>query len=127
VDSRYIRIVKTPILKRKRVRKIHGAFEDRGKYFNCWVCGAINSTERNISSDGYGNEGTDFITKQGTPSEQYQDLGREAGLTLNIEFFGEVGTIVKLGLDGNPISTYYTERHVENSKGCWFCGSTNIF
>jgi hypothetical protein len=131
-QSRFIRTVRTPLEKRKRVRKMYGAFEDNNLWFYCWHCGAINNVDRNAASDGYGNQGIDFITYQDTdsvfrPQEQYVDLGRPALNTLNIEFFGEVGSIMLMGPDGLALPIYYTERRVEISKGCWFCGVTNIY
>lgn len=131
-QSRFIRTVRTPIEKRKRVRKIYGAFEDNNKWFYCWNCGAINNVDRNACADGYGATGIDFPTTQNSesqfrPQEQYVDLGRETSQTLNIEFPSDIGTSIKLGPDGQPIETYYTERTVVISKGCWFCGVTNIY
>lgn len=88
--------------------------------------------DRNACADGYGDTGIDFPTTQDSeshyrPREQYVDLGRQPSNTLNIEWFGDIGTSILIGPDGNAITTYYTERTVVISKGCWFCGVTNIY
>jgi hypothetical protein len=129
MDSRYIRIIKTPIQKRKRVRKIHGAFEDNGKYFYCWNCGAICSVERNATATGYGAQGMDFSEPGQSMQASYNDLGIGFLPYINIDWGPpyDMGVMVRLGPDGvTPMGTY-TDRTVEVSKGCWFCGATNIY
>ena len=126
-QSRFIRTVRTPIEKRKRVVKIYGAFEDNNQWFYCWNCGAINNVDRNAGADGYGATGIDYITYQPMVMESYNDLGKLWNGTLNVEWDMDIGVILALGPDGNPIGVYYTERDVEVSKGCYFCGCTNIY
>jgi len=126
-QSRYIRIYRTPIIKRKKVVRLEGAFEDCNMWFYCWNCGFINNVDRNANFDGYGFEGIDFILEPDTVNEQYQDLGTQASITIAVDWISSFGTIIKLGPDGNPITTYYTPRRVNISKGCSFCGATNIF
>jgi hypothetical protein len=126
-QSRYIRTVRTKLPKRKRVVKLHGAFEDDNRWFYCWNCGFINNVDRNANFEGYGNEGIDFIPENPTPQEEYHDLGMMPDNTLNMELVGEIGTVLKTGHDGTPVITYYTPRRVNNTKGCSLCGATNIF
>jgi hypothetical protein len=130
MDSRYIRIVKTPIEKRKKVVKIHGAFEDNGKYFYCWNCHSINSVDRNVGFTGLGADPIDFDDPY-VPSQGHLHLpGKDQANVITLDEIspsGNTGTLSPLGPDGNPIQDYYTPRSSNVSKGCWFCGATNIF
>jgi transcription elongation factor Elf1 len=116
-QSRYIRTRRTPLHKKKNVRRLVGSFEDSGKYFKCWVCGAINSIERNIGFDGYGTTCVDIIQ---------EDITKQSN-KLTLDSVDMIGTMIKLGQDSLPITTYYTPREVQTIFGCWSCGSTNIY
>jgi hypothetical protein len=130
VDSRYVRILKTPLEKRKRVVKLHGAFEDQGKYFVCWVCGSINSVDRNVGYTGYGADPIDFNEAPNPPAADYNLPGHVSEDHMGLEEILPVlrqYTVTELGPDDSPVTTYYTPRTTNVSKGCWFCGTTNIF
>ena len=127
-QSRYVKVKTTPLPKKKRVRKLFGSQEDTGKFFKCWNCGFINSTERNVGFDGNGILVTDYIENSSYDTIQkfnpyITDLQKIMIGLDSIKGF----VMIKNGLDGNPITTYYTQRKVESVKGCAFCGITNIY
>lgn len=126
MDSRYIKTKKSPLPKLKRVRKVYGSFEDTEKYFRCWNCGTINDIARAVGFDGNGIQVTDVIIPS-SPSTllRMNDLSTEQKITIGISNLELV--MIKNGLDGDPIETYYTPRVTESMRGCFFCGVTNIY
>jgi hypothetical protein len=104
MDSRFIHTTKTRLPKRKRVVKIHGAFEDKGKYFYCWNCGVICDVDRNAGAEGYGGVATAFTESYTKTVEDDYHMTGEGSVTHT-----------------------YIPYEVAISRGCWFCGATNIY
>jgi hypothetical protein len=127
LDSRYIRIYKTPLFKKKKVRKIHGAFEENGMWFYCWNCGFINKVDRNANADGY-NTPISFADEGGPFDSRYDDR------SLNVCYFDSfytLGTIIKeynqTVAAGESGPVYRTQFKSNIVKGCSLCGATNIY
>lgn len=127
-DSRYIHIHQKRLPTRKKVVMLQGAFEDDGKYFKCWNCGSINSIDRNVGFDGNGISVKDITiaSSKDTLAQFNELLTDNQKITIGFSGFEEL-VMLRNGLDGEAITTYYTERSAESVKGCWFCGSTNIY
>jgi hypothetical protein len=106
---------------RKRIVRLKGSHEDAGKYFRCWNCGVVLSVDRNLGShDTSGSYVTDAIVTA-------QTLEYGGGNPIStMDGLGNIGTIIEQDAAGNDITDYYTPRLPEVSKGCWFCGTTNL-
>jgi hypothetical protein len=128
MNSRYIRLKQKSLPSRKRVRKVHGAFEDKDKYFKCWNCGSINSIERNIGFDGNGIFITDPTISSSVDTRLYPNKTVDCYQIINIGTSGLMELVIlENGPDEEAIEIYYTPRQTESVKGCWFCGATNIY
>ena len=131
-QSRFIRTVRTPLEKRKKVVKIYGAFEDNGEWFYCWHCGAINNVDRNANSDGYGEQRSTSLLLSvlivfSIHKKLIRTLGDSQTIRLIVSSIRTLGFVFRLGPDGQPMRTCLLTSVKIISKGCWFCGVTNIY
>ena len=51
-ESRYNRTKETKLPRQKRVKLLHGAGDDHGKYYRCWNCGFTCNADR----DAFGGD-----------------------------------------------------------------------
>jgi len=119
--GRYTNYSTTRTPHRKRTIRVSGSFEDRNKYIRCWNCGFIVDTERDLGdSERSGNYETDAVVYA-----QPLNFGGTNPIS-SMDRLDTIGTIIKNGPDGNPITDYYTPRLPEVAKGCPLCGCTNL-
>jgi hypothetical protein len=153
-SSRLTTYHKTTYPHRKRTIRLRGSFEDNGKYIRCWNCHFIVNVDRDLGDpERSGNYETDaYVYAQplylgGKPpvdvikipdvvnefvlaTEELDTIGgvieEDTGhqrivyqITL-MEKLDTIGTII------DPNATYYTPRLPQVSKGCPFCGCTNL-
>lgn len=114
-SSRLTTYHKTTYPHRKRTIRLRGSFEDNGKYIRCWNCHFIVNVDRDLGDpERSGNYETDAYV--------YADPLVTGG-TSPVSLMEEVSTI---GTIIDPNATYYTPRLPQVSKGCPFCGCTNL-
>jgi hypothetical protein len=120
-QSRYgkYRQKKTP--EHRRSRFLPASFEDRNKYFRCWNCGFINSSDRIANQGKNGNEYLDT-----TRVSQYSPLSGDDMTTIaSLEEFDQIGVAMVAASDGTNASVYSVSS-VDTPRGCSFCGTTNL-
>ncbi len=118
--GRYTKYSQMRLPRRKRRIPVPGSFEDTNKYIRCWNCGFIVNVDRDLGdSERTGNYETDVII----PAQPPEGSG---STTITIDQLNMVGLIIENGLDGNAITDYYTPRNALVSRGCKFCGVTNL-
>jgi len=106
---------------RKRRINVPGSFEDKGKYIRCWNCGFIVDLDRDLGDPNRsGNYETDTII------ESQPQTGSGSDTILGMDTLSMIGVLILNGLDGNPITDYYTPRIPLVSKGCPLCGCENL-
>lgn len=122
MKSRYIKTRSSPLGKKPRSRKLHGAFEDSGKYIRCWNCKAILDTSHLTTGRGSGVTHEDF---------DFEDLnvvssGDTDKILLTLDSISMEGVLLEKGADAASITDYYTPRKAVAIGGCWLCGTKNL-
>lgn len=120
-QSRYTTYHKTRIPKRKRTIRLQGSFEDRGKYIRCWNCGFIVDTDRDLGDPEH--SGNNPIENT-VPSYSLYDTGTPTKSSLDT--LDAIGTGVYIDNIINTYTNYKTVYFPNVSRGCPFCGCTNL-
>ncbi len=66
------------------------------------------------------------ITDYPVENTEVRMSGDELNIILTQDGLDTVGTIIENGLDGEPITDYYTPRICKPLKGCALCGVVNL-
>lgn len=119
--GRYTAYSTTRLPKRKRTIALPGSFEDSGKWVRCWNCGFIVNVDRDLGNqESAGNYETDFYFEAVSPA------GSGESPIIVMDTLDQVGPCIVNGLDGDPVTDYYTPRMPQVSKGCPLCGCANL-
>lgn len=107
--------------KRKRTIRLKGSFEERNKYIRCWNCGFIVNTERDLGDPAYSGcyQNDPIVSAHSTVENGIAPV-------VTMERVDMVGVLIINGQDGDPVNDYYTARNPLVSRGCPFCGCTNL-
>lgn len=118
--SRYFKIRKNRIPKRKRTIAKPGAESDTGKYFKCWNCGFTCNTDRDVFGDSGSNESPlSFKIVPTVPTSSI--FGQSSQLVLDS---GE-GVLMKLDATGAVARTDKHNYAPLITIGCPLCGTLN--
>ena len=119
-QSRYIKTVRTRLPREKRTIRIHGAFEDSGKYQRCWNCGFIVDMTR-LGGSGHGGDST---VSYAIASSIESGKGDKV-LSIGMDTLSAQGVIMENGPAGTPRAV---PEHVmsEIVGGCPSCGCSNL-
>jgi hypothetical protein len=112
---------KTRLPKRKRTIRLKGSFEDKGKYIRCWNCGFIVDTDRDLGDP----ERSGCYQTDATVYAQTLGMGG-SNVESTLDGLDMIGVLIQNDNTGSPITSYYTPRLPEVSKGCPLCGCSNL-
>lgn len=122
-ESRYTSYSRKRLPREKKTTLLHGAWEDNGKFYNCWNCGFTVNSEVALTGGDYSGDGLvyeDF-------SEDNLDVVMSGDALASVSVVDDIGyeyVGMELALDGNPKQIKHTF-DVTVSGGCPFCGSLN--
>jgi len=66
------------------------------------------------------------ITDYPLENTEVRGSGDELNIILSQDELDTVGTMIQNGLDGDPVTDYYTPRICKPLKGCPLCGVVNL-
>lgn len=118
--SRYIKTVRSRLPREKRTIRIHGSFEDSGRYQRCWNCGFVVDMTR---IGGSGNGGATTVSYS-IPSMIESGKGDKV-LSIAMDTLNALGVLMENGPSGDPREV---PEHVmsEIVAGCPSCGCSNL-
>lgn len=96
----------------RRKNWLKGRFEDRGKYFRCPTCGAINNIQRIENSDRMSVTVVDFPVET-SPYDTHSTA-------VVLDCISWLGSIIK------PSDTFHISRTTTINNGCWLCGNVKF-
>jgi len=116
MKSKYVHIHRHKLPHHRRSQRVHGAEEENGKYIKCWNCGFIVDTTRDLgSSDSSGVS----VVEADSDSYPYE------GSMCSLDYPSMIGDVDLLDGGGTERVTY-SPKFSSVSRGCPFCGTTNL-
>jgi len=114
--SRYGKYSSRSLPKQKKRLEQAAKGTDRGRYFYCWNCGAINDSQRQ-TEHAHAKLGTETVVELGEPI-----TGDSNSIHLCADSIGfNYQVIPEVAPDGNPRNPHGGFQ-TNVTSGCWFCG-----